>query len=133
MTDPVLIQMLAGSLHYNAQRQSVLAKNISNIDTPRFQAQDIKKPDFARLAESSGRQLQVRTTAGQHLSGTLGDAAFRADKLRKPYEMTPVNNTVSLEEQMAKISDTTTQYQLTTTMLKKYTGLYRTALDNRGG
>ncbi|MFM9889389.1 MAG: flagellar basal body rod protein FlgB [Rickettsiales bacterium] len=132
MPAPILHQMLATSLRYNMQRQKVLASNISNIDTPKYQAYDVKKPDFAKMAEASG-QLQLLSTSGTHLTGTLGVGQnFRSDKNRKPFEITPVGNSVVLEEQMAKVSDTTASYEFSSTMLKKFTGLYKTALDNRG-
>lgn len=133
MPEPVLHQMLATSLRYNMQRQKVLASNISNIDTPRYQANDVKKPDFAKMVESGSSQLQLAATEGTHLDGTLGVGQnFRSEKVRKPFEITPVGNSVVLEEQMAKVSDTTASYEFSSTMLKKFTGLYKTALDNRG-
>lgn len=133
MSDPLLIQMLTTSMRYNAERQGVLARNISNLDTPNYRAQDLKKLDFGKLADEIGRQLEMRATSPTHLSGTLGQGLnYKGEKLRKPFEVTPVGNSVVLEEQMAKISDTGAKFELSTTMLKKFTGLYRTALGNRG-
>jgi flagellar basal-body rod protein FlgB len=126
---PVLMQMLNTQMHYTAQRQSVLATNIANVDMPGYKAQDLKKLDFADMAAAASNKLMMTTTSPKHLDGTLGGAggAFGTEKQDKTFEITPTGNNVVLDEQMAKVSDNMTQSDIASTLLKKYTALYHDA------
>ena len=134
LKEPVLNTMLKTSMKYGSERQEVIARNLANIDTPGYKARDLKKLDFKKLAQAQGGQLQMTATSPTHLSGTLGAAGgnvFRNEADRNTFEMTPTQNNVVLEEQMGKISDIGAQFQLSSTMLKKYTGMYRSALGTK--
>ena len=128
---PDLMDALTGDMRYQTQRQKVLAQNVANIDTPNYQARDLKKVDFGKVldGEMTGK-LPMATTSPQHLSGLGGGGAgvFSTANNRNPFETKPVKNDVSLDEEMAKISDTGTQYDLASSLFKKFTGLYRAAL-----
>lgn len=127
--EPALNTMLKGHMKYMTGRQKVLAQNIANIDTPGYKARDLKKLDFGEMANRSINKLEMRITAPQHLEGTLAgeNTPFRADKDRETFESSPTENNVVLEDQMGKISDTGAQYSFSSSMLRKYTQLYRKA------
>lgn len=130
--EPTLSLMLKGHMKYMSERQGVLAQNVANMDTPGYKARDLKKPDFDALLHPQGNRLPMVETSPAHSSGTLGRAsAFRSDKVRDTFETEPQQNNVVMEDQMAKINDTTTQFQLSSTLLKKYTTLQREALGNK--
>jgi len=77
-------------------------------------------------------RLEMEITSPVHSSGTLGEKMRIAnEKVRKPFGTSPVKNSIVLEEQMAKISDNNTQFQMSNTLLKKYTQLYRTAVRSQ--
>ena len=126
---PVLIQLLDNHMRYMAQRQAVLAQNISNLDTPAYKAQDLKKHDFSKLTDHETGQLPMATTTGNHL-GPLNANAYTIAKQRETFEKTPVGNEISLEEQMAKVSDTGTQYSMSSALIKKYNKMQHMALGN---
>lgn len=132
MTEPLLIQKLNANLSYLTERQAVLSQNIANIDTPNYQAQDIQKPDFSKMADAAAAgQIAMHTTSGKHMGGTLGGTGhFAATKNKAAAEKKPLGNTVTLEEQMGYISDVGAQHQLTTTLLHKFNALYRSALES---
>jgi flagellar basal-body rod protein FlgB len=126
--EPTLNVMLKGHMKYMSERQGVLAQNIANIDTPGFKARELKKPDFAKMAEIQNHHLEMAATSPKHLNGTLaGGTSFSTIKDGNTFETTPTQNNVVLEDQMGKISDTNANFQLSSTMLKKFTQLYRTA------
>lgn len=130
--EPTLNHMMKSHMKYMTQRQQVLAQNIANIDTPGYKARDKQKVDFAKLAQGASAQLPMRATSPHHLEGTLGGASsFATIKDRNTFETTPTENNVVLEDQMGKISDTGAQYQLSSTMMRKFTQLYRTAAGNK--
>jgi len=129
LKEPALNTMMKGHMKYMANRQKVLAQNIANIDTPGYKARELKKLDFGKMASSANSQLEMRVTAPSHLNGTLkaGSMALKSDKDRNTFETTPTENNVVLEDQMGKISDTGAQYQLSSSLMRKFTGLYRKA------
>jgi flagellar basal-body rod protein FlgB len=131
MTEPIIVNMLKTQMSYLTERQGLLAQNMSNMDTPGYTEQDLKKVDFAEMARSgNGPTLAMRTASGgTSMNGTLnGNTPFSGEKIRKSFEVTPTGNNVVLEEQMAKISDTGAQFQIASSLYKKFNSLYNTAL-----
>ncbi len=134
MADPLVVAMLKTNLRYQSQRQGELARNVANIDTPGYKAHDLKKIDFKQMVDSASgpaatvQPVVISSTSAMHLSGTPTAGSFASEKTRRPFEVSPTANSVTVEEQMAKISDTATQYELSTSMLKKFSAMYKTAL-----
>lgn len=123
------MQLLSGQMRYMSARQKVLAQNIANIDTPSYRASDIKRPDFAKLVASETRANGLRTTSPKHFSGASGgNTTFKAEPVTKPFEISPTGNGVVLEEQMAKVGETGLQYEMASSIYRKFTQLYRAAL-----
>jgi flagellar basal-body rod protein FlgB len=124
-----LMNMMATKMGYLAERQDVLSHNIANIDTPGYKARDLKELDFKRLAANQANKLKMRMTSSLHSGGMpkMPDD-FRDEKTRKTFETTPVENNISLEEQMAKVADTQLEYQKVTNLYRKTTSMFKTAL-----
>ena len=105
-----------------SQRQAVLAKNIANADTPRFQPSDL--PDFRKtLTRSAG--IEPARTQPNHLTGTDTSGIRVA---ARPHAHTLDGNGVALDQQLTKVADTETAQALTTTIYKKYMALFGIAL-----
>ena len=125
-----LFKALNAKMHYLDTRQKVLAQNVANADTPGYVPKDLTKVDFGRVLEkvSKDNNVQVDTTNPMHMppSDHIDDPKNRAAKL--VYEVTPVGNEVSLEEQMVKSSQNTMDYNLMTTLYQKNVNLIKTAL-----
>lgn len=132
-TDPTIMQMLTTQMRYMTQRQGVIAQNIANLDTPNYQAQDLKKLDFSDMANAEAGRLAMRQTSNKHLNGVHngGSGNFSPETDRKNAEVTPRGNSVVLEDQMAKLSETGSEYQMSSSLFRKFHSLYRTALGNR--
>jgi flagellar basal-body rod protein FlgB len=129
---PDLMQAITSKMRYHTQRQKVLASNIANIDTPNFQAKDVKKPSFLDAVARETQSLQLTTTSHKHIGGGQRfDNPYRVESLRNPYEIAPNGNNVVLEEQMANLSDNTTQYEISSSLYKKYTMMMRSVLGQR--
>lgn len=130
--DSTLMQMLGSQMRYMSQRQGVLAQNIANVDTPGYEARDLQKLDFSHMAEQAAGRLQLRSTSPNHLLGISSKpTAYRDTADRKTFEISPTGNNVVLDEQMAKLSETGSQFQISQSLYKKITGMYRMALGNR--
>jgi flagellar basal-body rod protein FlgB len=111
-------------LAWTAQRQSVLAGNIANANTPGFQARDVQS--FASMLEGHGSIKPERTQPG-HLAGKVpaGLASLTSD----PAKARALDgNTVTLDQQLTKVADTETTQSLVATVWKKYMGMFNLAL-----
>lgn len=127
-----LMNMLSGQMRYMTQRQKVLADNIANLDTPGYKANDLKKLNFSDMAAAESSKLGMARTQHGHISGPHSTGGTYAVQTQdQSFEISPNGNSVVLEEQMAKISDTGAQYQISSSLFRKFHGLYRTALGNR--
>ena len=127
-----VMKMANAHMRYQAQRQNVLSQNIANIDTPGYQAKDLTPLDFGKLAQIEARRLEMRTTSPVHQAGVgQFEGPYRDDKIRNPYEVTPVKNSVSLEQQMGNINNVSMNYQLSTTLYRKMNQMFSAALGTR--
>lgn len=129
MSDIGLINMLETKLTYDAERQKLLAQNIANIDTPGYKAKDLQPLDFRNVLAAQTSHIPLAATNPMHLNGgRAGVGKFRAVTSRDTFERTPTGGTVVVEEQMMKVAQNATDYQMTTGLYKKVHNLFRQAL-----
>jgi flagellar basal-body rod protein FlgB len=104
------------------QRQTLLAQNIANANTPGYQAKDLTP--FAQTLAQVAPEL-ARTNPG-HMSGPGG--RLRADPHQRPKEKAIDGNAVSMDQQLTKVADTEGSQALVENLYKKYIGLFRTSI-----
>jgi flagellar basal-body rod protein FlgB len=96
------------ALLLRAKRTEVLAANLANADTPRYQARDI---DFAAaLDRSVAAANRLSVTNEKHLGGTAppeGDAL----KYRNPHQPSLDGNTVEADLELARYAENAVSYQ----------------------
>jgi flagellar basal-body rod protein FlgB len=119
-----LFDLAEKRLIWTAQRQSVLASNIANANTPAFQARDVQS--FASVL-AGGEPVEPVRTQPAHMTGTLpsGLGSLTTDP---PAARALDGNTVALDRQLTKVADTETTQALVTSIWKKYMGMFNTAL-----
>lgn len=138
-----LYQMSEEKMRWLAQRQSVLAQNIANADTPDFMPSDVEPLTFKEFVGESRHVPMTRTnpahrsrasgetkiakTDPAHLS-PVADGKVRVRETRRPFETSIDKNGIILEEQMAKIDDTRGQHERVAALFKKNAALLGTAL-----
>jgi flagellar basal-body rod protein FlgB len=129
-----LFSLISGRMSWLSARQSVLAENVANGDTPNYVARDIKPLDFDTILAGQGvGSTRLSITNPRHFELRAGG--------RAPYEVqdavgeggTPTGNVVSVEQEMIKLSDTQIQYQTATNLYSKAVNMFRTALGGRSG
>ena len=126
--DSTIMQFMGAQMRYQSQRQVLISKNIANIDTPGYKAQEVKPVDFDDLVKRQVTRLQMRATSAEHQdSSKVFEGPYKQQKDRVTYETSPEGNSVSLEEQMQRLAKNNGEHQLTTNLMKKYNGMYRTA------
>ena len=124
-----LNDMLEAKMAYDSERQKVLAQNIASIDTPGYQAHDLVPLNFKNVLAAQTQKISLAVTSDKHLNGsTAYTQRFRSDTQHDTFERTPTGGTVVVEEQMMKVAQNATDYQLTTNLYKKVGNLFREAL-----
>jgi flagellar basal-body rod protein FlgB len=114
------------------ERQSVLAENVANADTPDFTPHDLKPLGFKALVDGSGGKLAMTVTDADQISGIPADGTF--SKVADPApEKTLSGNSVDLEGEMIKVSDTANDYQLVTEIYRQQISMLKTAIGGNSG
>jgi flagellar basal-body rod protein FlgB len=98
------------------QRQSVLAQNVANANTPGYAARDIK-PFSDYLTEQAALETDDGFTPISTGASSPHDPAAS--------EVTIDGNSVTLDEQMEKIAKTDTAHLLATSLYKKYESMFK--------
>ena len=119
-------------MRWLTQRQRVLAQNIANANTPGYQAQDLRALDFRDALRETQSNLPLETAQGASFAAKTSADTFKVQSNRYPYEVTPDDNAVIMEEQVMKLGQTQADYQLATRIFRKYTDLYKAALGQNG-
>lgn len=108
----------AMALHSGA-RQSVIARNLANADTPGYAAKDIKP--FSAVYESGRDNLVLEATRAGHITGSNSGPAFR-EVVLEDQATDPNGNSVSLETEMLKAVNVKRQHD-------KALAVYRSTLN----
>jgi flagellar basal-body rod protein FlgB len=111
-------------LTWTDRRQEVLAQNIANLNTPNWQAKDLRP--FAQALDSVPAPALARTEPG-HLAGTQ-ETAQQSLSTPEPSAREPDGNAVSLDDQLTKVADTATAQQIATALYKQYLSMFSLAL-----
>jgi flagellar basal-body rod protein FlgB len=133
LSNTTLFRMARQKMSWLGERQTVLAQNIANADTPRYRSHDLVPINFERELQAVPK-VRMAATTGNHLSGTVPPTEFRNEKarLKDVYEVNPDGNSVVMEEQLMKIADNQMQYQLAASVYQKNLKMFRLALGAPG-
>jgi flagellar basal-body rod protein FlgB len=134
LTDIPLLSMLRERMGWLNQRQDVLTQNVANVDTPGFVARDLKPQDFShelQQAQSPMRTAgQLAVTDPRHISLTSTTSGPFQNYEVRDAEANPNGNSVSLEQEMIKVSDTQAQFQAATNLYAKTITMMKTAIGH---
>jgi flagellar basal-body rod protein FlgB len=129
-------------------RQTVLAQNLANADTPNYAAKDLSEPDFKRVLEAYGIGTRkpaaglAAARAGATAGGPVKLAATNPGHIRPPMpegrvtpigakggaERSPAGNDVSVEDQVSKVTETQMDYQLTANLYRKHLAMIKSVV-----
>ena len=106
------------SRHNNwlAVRQTAVAGNIANANTPGFRAQDVQP--FEMAIEQA--RLAMTATQPGHLSSGPPDAPATEVRRENPWEITHSGNNVSLEQELMKAGEVNRAFRLNTSLAKAF-------------
>ena len=120
---PEMMRVAQDLARYSGTRQSVIASNIANSDTPGYKARDLTP--FAEILQSTGK-TDLRQTRHGHFSSANGSAFWNSvDAGGTP---SPNGNTVTLEDEMVKATRASSSHTLALTVYKSSLDIFRTIL-----
>ncbi|MDE2581087.1 MAG: flagellar biosynthesis protein FlgB [Rhodospirillales bacterium] len=121
-----LFRLAERRLAWLDRRQTLLAENVANVDTPGYTPRDLA-PFAASLAEATGT---LRRSSPRQFAGV--SSAVQGIEVR-PQARAPDGNAVSLDTQLKDIADTATDQQLVTAIYMKYLAMARLTLGHGNG
>ncbi len=127
-----IFAMAQSKMSWLGQRQTVLAQNIANADTPSYRAKDLEALDFQKVMRAQRvTKLAMAHTNEGHFATLAKTGDYRVTRAHEidVYEVNPSGNAVILEEQMIKLSENNVQYQLAANIYQKNLTMLRLAVS----
>lgn len=130
--DIPLIAAIKSRMQYHQTRQKLLAENVANADSPGYRPKDLKPFDILLAAQQSGGggSAQARTNSG-HLGGNASSSSGLGSQRAGVFEKTQSGNAVNLEDEMMRIAQNNSDYQMAATLYGKSLSYMRIALGKR--
>ncbi|RDE10268.1 flagellar basal body rod protein FlgB [Pelagibacterium lacus] len=129
--DLPIFAALKGKMQWHQTRQSLLAENVANAETPGYRGRDLSPFSVGDAERRSGLAVTTAATNARHFS--VGGNASRAMGARtmNSFEIMPEGNGVTLEEEMMKVTTNQMDYQAATTLYSRSMRLMRIALGKQ--
>ena len=124
MSQPYVLQLASQSTQWLSARQSLIASNVANANTPGYRAVDLQP--FSAVLDST--QVTMVTTNPAHMRPTQEEfASARVVESDSPDE-TLSGNSVNLEEEMIKLGDVNREYSMGTNIKRAIHQMLMSAL-----
>ena len=114
-----LFEIASQQARWLAVRQTAIATNISNANTPGFGRLDV--PSFDDVLNKT--QLAMATTNISHISAGAADLPSMSSKPAAAWEVTHSGNSVSLEQEMLKAGEVNRAFALNTSIVKTFNNM----------
>ena len=127
-----LLSALTEKMKWHQSRQSLLAENVANADTPGFKGRDLKAFGFEEHMQNlSTAKIETVATQPTHFSvqGTESDG-FGPRRLNN-FEITPEGNGVTIEDEMMKVASNQMDYQAITAIYTRSLRILKSALGKQ--
>ena len=119
-----LFEVASQKAQWLSARQTAIAGNVANANTPGYRAMDIQP--FAAVLDSSPIEMAVTNPA--HLSPPQSQAGALREVEVEPSEGTLSGNTVNLEQQMINLGEVNRDYSMGANIRRAFHQLLLSAL-----
>ena len=121
-----LLDLAARKSAWLAARQTTLAGNVANANTPGYRAKDIAP--FVDVPAKT--QLELSSTSGAHLTlaGTGGAAGAGTSEANNAFDVSETGNSVGVESEMLKAGEVNRDYAMTTNIVKTFHAMLMASL-----
>lgn len=127
-----LLDALGEKMRWHQARQTLLAENVANADTPDYRGRDLKAFGFEEhMNQLSSVKIATVATQPGHISVQGTDADGFGARQMNNFEITPEGNGVTLEDEMMKVAGNQMDYQAITALYTRSIKLLKTALGKQ--
>jgi flagellar basal-body rod protein FlgB len=119
-----LFELGSQKAQWLSTRQTAIAANIANANTPGYRAVDIQP--FSAVLDSS--PIQLATTDPAHLTMPQSETGALREVEVDPDEQTLSGNTVNLEQQMINLGDVNRDYTMSANIRRAFHQLLLSAI-----
>lgn len=117
-----LFTLIDQQKNWLSTRQSLVAQNIANVNTPGYKATDTLP--FARVMQSTA--LEMAGVHPQHMRPTQSQIMSVASRAVDGQDTTHSGNTVSPEEEMIKAAEIRGSFTLDNNLMRAFHGMWMT-------
>jgi flagellar basal-body rod protein FlgB len=121
----ILFNLAGRQNEYLAQRQSLIAQNIANVDMSGYKARDLEK--FDATMETAGPSMPLSTTNAMHLQVPSGSSQQAQTIQSGGSQVRESGNDVSLEGEFLKSGEVMRSYSLNTQIVKTFNRMLMSA------
>lgn len=127
-----LLDALGEKMRWHQARQTLLAENVANADTPGYRGRDLAAFGFEEHMQQKSA-VQIATTATQpgHFAVQGNNEGGFGARALNSFEITPEGNGVTLEDEMMKVAGNQMDYQAITALYTRSIKLLKTALGKQ--
>ena len=127
-----LLTALTEKMRWHQTRQTLLAENVANAETPGYRGKDLKAFNVEdRMSAMSTATMATATTQPAHFSVAGSSTGSFASRELNNFELTPEGNGITLEDEMMKVAGNQVDYQTITALYTRSLKLIRTALGKQ--
>jgi flagellar basal-body rod protein FlgB len=145
--DIPIFAMLKSRMGYLSQRQKLIAQNVANGDTPDYQPRDLKAYSFKAtldqqatgqpyrggpVSSTASTGVQMMATSATHMAPSRPVSPWRSPE-GPDSETTLDGNSVTLEDQMLKMTDARMNYEAAVGFYQKSMQMLKTSTRRPGG
>jgi flagellar basal-body rod protein FlgB len=130
ITQLPLFSALADKMRWHQTRQSLLAENVANAETPDYRGRDLKAFSLEDQATNlSMAQVTHLPSRPDHIAiSSIMPQGGHMSRSLNSFEITPEGNGVTLEDEMMKVTGNQMDYQAVTSLYTRSIKIIKTAL-----
>jgi len=126
--DLPIFAALKNRMQWHQTRQTLLAENVANAETPGYRGRDLAPFSIESTARHSGASVTTAATNKKHFSVGGDPSRAMGARTMNSFEVMPEGNGVTLEEEMMKVTTNQMDYQAATTLYTRSMRLMKIAL-----
>ena len=111
-----LFKLASSQARWLELRQSTIATNVANANTPGYKARDVEP--FNKILDAV--PVKLATTSPAHLQLDAAEADTRPTAKKDSWEVVHSGNSVSIEQEMIKGGDVNRDYSMNTAIMRSF-------------
>jgi flagellar basal-body rod protein FlgB len=111
-----LFELASSQARWLELRQSTIAANVANANTPGFKARDVEP--FNKVLD--GMPVKLALTSPSHIQLSAAETDTRATAKKDSWEVVHSGNSVSVEQEMIKGGEVNRDYSLNTAIVRSF-------------